>query len=316
MIILGSGMAGTLMGAINNDAIIYEAQSEVPNNHSAVLRFREDKISKTIGVPFRKVKVYKTIWYDGQERKPSPRFSNMYSSKVTGKVSDRSINNIDPVERFVAPSDFHLILANICGKRINFNMKVIKIDPYEIRFDDGLFNCGVHRERTPIISTMPMKILSQVTAIPLDEEFQFNKISVARFKVPDCDVHQTVYFPSPDTKIYRATLTGSDLIVESMADINIIMGSLDLDLVAESLGISCSNFLDGTQVIQRYGKILPIDDSARKNFMFRCTQDLAIYSLGRFACWKNILLDDVYDDIFKIKAMMKSDLYDLKRSYQ
>ena len=54
----------------------------------------------------------------------------------------------------------------------------------------------------------------------------------------------------------------------------------------------------------------PIDNKARKSFMLKLTLEHNIYSVGRFACWKNILLDDVYDDSFTIRAMINSDPYD------
>jgi len=34
-----------------------------------------------------------------------------------------------------------------------------------------------------------------------------------------------------------------------------------------------------------------------------------VYSLGRYATWRNILLDDVYHDINVIKQLMDSDGY-------
>jgi len=307
MIILGAGMAGCLVGAINNDAIIYEAQNEIPDNHNAVLRFREDKISKTTGIPFRKVKVTKTIWHDGREVQPSPRFSNWYSKKVTGKISERSIDNINPVERFIAPPDFHLILADICRNRIKFGYKVS-----EIRTDGMMFHNiegAFDRSFTPIISTIPMHILSAVTRIPITADFNFKNIFITRYKIKNSDVFQTIYYPDPQFKIYRATITGEDLIVESMGN---NLDGIEEAMLIESLGLKSNDLQFVAQKEQKYGKINPINDNVRKRFMFEATHQLAIYSLGRFACWRNILLDDVYDDIFKIKRMTQSDIYNIK----
>ncbi len=320
MIVLGAGMSGCLFGALNKDAIIYEAQEDIPDNHNAVLRFREDKISKATGIPFKKVKVRKAIWSDDCEINPSPRLSNLYSQKVTGKISDRSINNIDPVERYIAPSDFSMILADMCHGRIHFNHKVKKIETSLITFGIGNvvdFNDNIiDRNRTPIISTMPMRVLSKVTSISIEQDFNFKSINVSRYKIKDCDVYQTIYYPYPSLGIYRATLTGEDLIIEST--LNYPEGSIgyedELEIVLESFAINKDSVEAISKTEQKYGKISPIDDAARKNFMFNCTRDLAIYSLGRFACWRNILLDDVYDDIYKIKAMSQQDLYDVKRN--
>jgi hypothetical protein len=53
--------------------------------------------------------------------------------------------------------------------------------------------------------------------IETDLEFQRAPIHVARYRVPKCAVYQTVYFPRPETSVYRASITGDLLIVEHVA---------------------------------------------------------------------------------------------------
>lgn len=314
MIILGAGMSGCLMGAINGNSIIYEAQKEIPNNHKAVLRFRENKISKVTGIPFRKVKVIKGIWFEGKERSLSPRFINLYSKKVSNKYLSRSITNLDTVERYIAPSNFHEILADMCGNRIEFNHKVNEITPEGIDFingDDGKF---ILSGKKPIISTMPMKVLSEIINIDIDAKFDFKSITVTRYKVKDSDIFQTIYYPDPEMLIYRATMTGSDFIIESIkCDGPWSCYETEFIEVVKSFGIRLNNVEIISQTEQKYGKIAPIDDHARKHFMFEATTKFNVYSLGRYACWRNVLLDDVYDDIFKIKRMIEQDNYALKK---
>jgi hypothetical protein len=49
--------------------------------------------------------------------------------------------------------------------------------------------------------------------------------------------------------------------------------------------------------------------------LFRLTHERNIYSLGRFATWRNILLDDVVDDIAAIKKLLKANsAYDIRRA--
>ena len=312
MIILGAGMSGCLMGAINGNSKIYEAQKEIPNNHKAVLRFREDKISKVTGIPFRKVKVIKGIWYGGEERSLSPRFVNLYSKKVSNKYLSRSITNLDTVERFIAPSDFQEILADMCGNRIKFNHKVNEITREGIDFindENGKFILTANK---PVISTMPMKVLSEITGIDIDVKFQFKSIKVTRYKVDNADIFQTIYYPGEYTPIYRATMTGDDLIIESIYNESDFAKD-QLDEVVNSFGFKLYDLEIVSETKQKYGKIAPINDHARKHFMFKATTELGVYSLGRYACWKNILLDDVYDDIFKIKQMIEQDHYALKK---
>ena len=61
---------------------------------------------------------------------------------------------------------------------------------------------------------------------------------------------------------------------------------------------------------QNNGKIVKMNDSIRKNFILQATLRYNIYSLGRLAIWKNIVLDDMYKDMLKIKKLMNSH-YDL-----
>jgi hypothetical protein len=49
--------------------------------------------------------------------------------------------------------------------------------------------------------------------------------------------------------------------------------------------------------------------------LFRLTHEHNVFSLGRFATWRNILLDDVVDDIVQVKRLLKSSsAYDLRRA--
>ena len=59
MIIIGAGQAGLLAArslALHNPTII-EQQDELPNNHSALLRFRSSIVGDSVGIPFQKVRV-------------------------------------------------------------------------------------------------------------------------------------------------------------------------------------------------------------------------------------------------------------------
>lgn len=209
MLIVGAGMAGCLAGVLNPRATIIEAAREFKQNHDAVLRFRDDAITKQVGIPFKKVKVHKAVYSLNDGFVPlTPRLSNLYSRKVTdGKISDRSILNMDAVERYIAPSNFHEMLADMCGNRIEYNSQFI--------FDE-LTRKALHQ----IISTIPMHKMIEIldplgTTFEIDSiEFKYRPIGVIRYNVPNCDVCQTVYFPEHNTNIYRATLTGEDLLVE------------------------------------------------------------------------------------------------------
>lgn len=304
MIILGAGMAGCVAGILNPTATLLEGSSTPPDNHNAVLRFRTDNISKVTGVPFRKVTVRKAIWYLGSFHQPNPLLANLYSKKVSGRISPRSIWNVDPVERYIAPPDFHMQLLNMLVGRIRYGAAVKKIDGELIH----LLDYAVERVGQPIISTVPMPVMIGLVDKGVSMVgFHHQSIFTERWRVEDCDVHQTIYFPDPGSPLYRATLTGGDLILEGVNSQHL----LDLAAVAFGIDMRTLKYIKGSE--QKYGKIAPVDDSMRKKIMFDLTNNLHIYSLGRFACWRNILLDDVYEDIFKIRRMLSQDAYDIRK---
>ena len=138
MIIIGAGLSGLLCGALNPGSIIYEA-GEKKQNHKALFRCKTDQIGKVLGIPFKKVYVQKSIWLDETEVHSTPRIAHMYSQKVAGKISGRSITNIEPGIRYIPPDDFYEQLVAKC--KISYNSKV------------GMENIKPHH--TPVISTIP-----------------------------------------------------------------------------------------------------------------------------------------------------------------
>lgn len=313
MYIIGAGLAGCIAGVMNGGARILEASPHLPNNHQGLLRFRSDNISKITGISFKKVKVFKGIWSDGKSVFLSPRLANQYSLKVIGVIQQRSILNMDPVDRWIAPDDFHGLMGEMIGDRIIFNQKVSEIDARSIRLETGSHYWD-REEKEPIISTMPMPLLSKVTGIGICEPFTIDDAKPVysfRATIPDCDVHQTNYYPDFSIPIYRASIVGNQLIIESKEP---ALSGLDLEEVLMSFGISGQKLVvkDEWKSHKELGKLANISDSVRKSFMLDCSLKLNIWSLGRYACWRNILLDDVYYDIIKIRAMIGQHHYHTK----
>lgn len=317
MIILGAGMSGCIAAVLNGSATVLEASTTPPTNHNAVLRFRTDNISKITGIKFKPVHVNKAIFYDGQlHSRATPRTANLYSRKVTGTISSRSIWSLEPVDRFVAPKNFHQQLLDQIGDRVKYGVRIDGIEPGWLSALD--FDISIDRPNNcPIISTMPMPVLAKIIGIPLKQElFSHAPITTARITVPGCDAHQTVYFADPDTPLYRATLTGDDLILEFAcgALVNGCVQAADWERVIYAFGLIGADIAMPVQYgMQKYGKIAPVDSTITKAFMFEATRSLGVYSLGRFAVWRNILLDDVYSDVFQIRRMIEQSHYELRK---
>jgi len=298
--IYGAGLAGLLAGCVFQNAKIIEAAPRHNISHKALLRFRSSAVGDAVGIPFRKVRVHKGIWFESRFQQPSIMLANMYSRKVIGKLADRSIWNLDPVDRFIAPEDFIEQLVDRCESRIQWETKV---DAQQIEL-----------ETAQVISTMPMNVMlnlineldpTQKTDAP---EFKFSQISVRRWRVKDADVFQTVYFPCEKTTLYRASITKDLLIAE-------YIGEPDERywLVLQAFGLTSDDVEEIETVKQGFGKIAPIDDAWRKNFIYRLSNNYTIYSLGRFGTWRNILMDDVLNDLQVIKKLMNANSYERSR---
>jgi len=293
MIILGAGLSGLIAATINPQAKVFEASSRDKQSHRAVLRFRTPAVGDAVGIPFRKIRVYKNIWVDGKFYDPNVQLSNWYSSKVAGGYFDRSIWKTDAVDRYIAPEDFILRLIDQVGERVDWETPIEELPKDKV-----------------IISTIPMnKILALANiAKPDTVDFRFSPIRVQRFRVKNADVFQTIYYPSPGTAAYRASITGDLLIVESVDDAGYV--SSDLTDVLDSFGVTESDIeVIDTNHKQSYGKIAPIDENFRRFVVEILSQKHGIYSLGRFATWRNILLDDVLQDLNVVKRLINADSY-------
>ena len=75
----------------------------------------------------------------------------------------------------------------------------------------------------------------------------------------------------------------------------------------DDFGLRAKRLVDIKESEQEYGKIMPIDEHLRKRFIFEMTTKHNIYSVGRFATWRQLLLDDVVEDIQHIEQFIKGN---------
>jgi len=296
MIIIGAGLSGLIAAVLNPQAEVYEASSKENQSHRALLRFRTAAVGDAVGIPFRKIKVHKGIWDGDKFVQPNIQLANLYSKKVTNGLHDRSIWKTESVERYIAPEDFILQLIDQVHDRVYWNASVSKLD----------------NSKQTIISTIPMnKMLQLVPFKSIEKEhFSFQPITVRRFRVFNSDVFQTVYYPNPEVCTYRASITGNLLIVESVNDSD--YENFSLREVLKPFGLYEDDVVELDKVNQSYGKIAPIDEDFRRAYVEYLSSQFQIYSLGRFATWRNILLDDVLQDLNVIKRLIVSDSYTRK----
>jgi hypothetical protein len=308
MIIYGAGMAGLLAGNMlrRHSPIIREAQPSLPDNHGALLRFRSDAVASATGQSFTRVRVQKAIESGGGLRTwATLRDNNLYSHKVTGKVMDRSLLNLEPAERFVAPDDFLEEMAR--GLDVQFEAPLGQGDVQA--WDQSL---GRGEPLGPGITTIPMPVMMDLVGWEEKPDFNFQEIWSVRADIssPEARVYQTIYYPQTWPLYYRASITGNHLIIEYRHQPDTL--GRDIREVLLDFGIPEPYDLHNiTKKHQKYGKLVPIDERIRKRFIMYLTDRYNLYSVGRFATWRQILMDDVVNDINLVAGWITSrDGYD------
>ena len=292
MLIIGAGMSGLLAGQYfrSLNPTIIERQDSLPNNHSALLRFRSDSVSNLTGINFQEVTVQKAIYYKRHFCSPSILMNNLYSRKVTGEIHPRSISNLDTCNRYIAPTDFIQKVSNGLNARYGEDAKA-----YLATSDAG-----------PIISTMPVFALAKMLDYDLNIELEHKSIWTTTITVPDCDVYQTIYFPDEDFPYYRISITGDTIIAESIKCPSLESG-LD-ESIMECFGIDVEG-LEVWMKKQKYGKLIEHSGKEVKDFIIHATNEHNIYSLGRWGTHRQILMDDVVHDLKVIGHLINTNKY-------
>ena len=259
------------------------------------------------GIPFKKVRVNKQINYHGKHfNSPTIAMANEYCKKVTGEYTNRSIWNLKTVDRYIAPEDFISQLA--LDTKISYNSG-----------SDHIALNYIHEQDDIVISTMPMFELMRLLEWKDVPEFKTKEIwsVVCEIKEPLCDVYQTTYYPNKDLPFYRMSITGNKVICEFISEPKELTNYKDGVMKLEQV---ISHFLERDFGIyaettrpeikyQKYGKLVPSDERTCKKFIAWATNNYNVYSLGRWGLHRQILMDDVVQDINVIKTLIETENY-------
>lgn len=315
MIIIGAGMAGLLAGGMirNAPVTIYESAKDLPNNHSAVLRFRTSIVGDVLGIEFKSVKMMKCA-----QSWRNPVADNLaYSMKCNGKATLRSMisANAELQTRFIAPRDLIKLMAERVNGKIEFNSHVSKV--------------MIEKSNEPIISTVPMPALMDLLEYPDKPQFNYVNGMNVNAIISNMDAYASVYIPDPESAFNRISATGDRLTAEysypnsSASEIQHIIQLINerpnqateiVKVAAEHLGIMNPKIERVAVSNQKYSKILPIDEGARKRFIMWASDKFNVYSLGRFATWRpGLLLDDLVQDVRVIQKIITQGNYDHRK---
>lgn len=312
MRIYGAGLAGLLAGNMLRrfHPIIREEKKSLPHNHEALLRFRSDEVSIATGIPFKKVKVQKAI-KDVKDIVTTPNLvlSNLYSGKVTGEYLDRSINNLKPVDRYIAPMNLIELMAQ--NLYIEYDSPLDHKRCLEANGGEPI-TFQKHTDPFPIISTIPMPIMMDIVGWKNKPEFKYKTIWSQKTEIedPGVMVNQTIYYPHHLDDMYRMSITNNTVIGEYTEEPKNTGPNL-MDSLINDFGIKARRLSPIKTSKMQYGKLLPIDEKIRREFILYLTQEYNIFSVGRFATWRQILLDDVVKDIKIIESLI-GDSYKTK----
>lgn len=301
--IIGAGMAGLLSSAMlgritGSRPTVRDAQSRLPDNHGALLRFRTDAVSHETGIRFKKVRVFKAVNSGGRLRPvASVRDANLYAFKVTGAIATRSIMDLTPCDRYIAPPDFCAQLARDQYIRLNEPLTALVLS-------------GLKGQRDLVtISTIPMPALMELVGWGAKPAFRWLPIwSVTlEFEEPAIDIYQTIYYPELSHPHYRASFTGNKCIIEFAREPDDVLVANAVRDVKHDFGIPSQLYTLRDARRQEYGKLLPLTErgeEVRREFIMAMTDEYNLYSVGRFATWRQLLLDDVVLDLHTVANMV------------
>lgn len=303
MIVVGAGMAGLFAACVLRDQAsltVIEKQSGVPNNHSAVLRFRTPAVAEALNIPFKKVEVLKVVVPNNNVLADAIS----YSLKTNGSARLRSILSADNKvsERWIAPSDLIAQMYDRVKDKCQFGVEADFI---------------LRATGTPLISTIPMPVLMKALRYRAPEErmpifeHRTGQNLIVQLK-PEIDIYASAYFPDPTVPWSRISITGNELVAECNDQVD-GEGYSILGEVLRAVGLDRSHAVCWELKKQTYSKIQPIDESVRRHFIMWASREHRIFSFGRFATWRpGLLMDDLVNDLRVIQKLIRdpSHAYD------
>lgn len=302
--IIGAGLSGVMaykffkeMDYVESIKVFEKSPAEsFLTNHSAILRVKTLDVINILKCRYSEIKIEKNYFYDDcLSPVPTIKSKNEYSRKVTGEIHERSIG-----------------MENENRTRYLIELSSIKVDLYDFCFSTDFFS--QQEKFDVIISTIPMPDLLLKKKISLDEEFCLKAVATINAKSSvKINTNQTIYVSDPEYSCYRISIQQNQAVIAEFADLDPEISYGEFNSLIELFALQEKDMSEIKHNVLSYGKIIPINSDYRKHLIMKLSEEYSIYSLGRFAIWKNSVgADDVAKDIRKIETMLRINKWERK----
>lgn len=300
IVIIGSGVAAVVATRIGASLPIVAYSAAPPSsaidNHHAVLRLKDSSSATVLGCRAVRVMAHRMALHCGKLIEHSDvGANNEYSIKVYGELRDCSILHLGRVERYLISPP--AVPSGVC----KFKQRLVGLSLADrtLTFEDTDTREVSSVRYRWCISTIPMPVMARLAGVPCSASFICLPIGVRRYTLHTrSSICQTLYVPSRDYQTYRITIHNQEVMVEHVISGHPYQESEVEDLIGW-LGVGIKDLELVSSHIQEFGKIIPIEEMVRKRIMYQLTSKANVVSLGRYATWKSLRVEDVVEDAVK-----------------
>lgn len=227
-----------------------------------------------------------------------------YAQKITGRICKTTLDNITYAKTIFIPSDLHtegrqkVILSstykNLKTTIIRFNRRIIEVDMINNEIHDDNGNTTKYKY---LISTIPLpqffslaKISTKLNLPCYKKDFYINIKNVSQL-----EKYHVIYCADPQVRINRIAYLGDKLYMESPEKLFLeALNSTEQVFVEHSKEVFGLTDLSFDFENAQYPRFVE-NDLDETNRLIAYLKEYGIYLLGRYANWRFLLTEDIWD---------------------